>query len=216
MRTVILLSIIISFVSCEPLEIKPVKIKSAKTRSASSPKPAPSAPSITLVPLGNVSDSDIKFIKKELEGFYQVPVAVHKRIPLDPKLQVKGTKKYQANLILNFLNSEFKNTKGKVLALTKRDICIERELNGVVHKNWGIFGLGIVGGKSCVVSTHRFGKKNFGRLSKVAIHEVGHTLGIPHCETSPDCLMGDAKGKGKKLDTKKPQICGKCKAKIKW
>ena len=62
------------------------------------------------------------------------------------------------------------------------------------NKNWGIFGLGSLSGKNCVVSTARFGNKHFDRLSKVSIHEVGHTLGIPHCNSDVNCLMNDAKG----------------------
>lgn len=213
MKSIILtLSILIAFVSCEPIKTKPVK-----SSPANPIKPTPVVkPTMNLVSLGDVPDSDIKFVKKELEDFYHVTVIVHKQIPLDPKLRAKGTEKYQANAILKFLEGRFKNSKGKVLAITSKDICTERELNGTVYKNWGVFGLGSLGGKSCVVSTHRFGSKHFDRLSKVTIHEIGHTLGIPHCESNSDCLMNDAKGKGGKVDTEKKWICGSCKKKIKW
>jgi archaemetzincin len=175
-----------------------------------------SIPTINLVPLEYVPNSDINFVKKELEKFYGANVIVHNQLPLTSKLKVDGLKKYRANNILVYLENEFKNVDGKVLAITKKDICTDRTLNGVVYKNWGIFGFGSVGGKSCVVSTSRFKDKYFERLSKVSIHEVGHTLGIPHCQSNVDCVMNDANGKGSRVDNNKKWMCDKCKRKIKW
>ncbi|MGB3008377.1 MAG: matrixin family metalloprotease, partial [Chitinophagaceae bacterium] len=57
--------------------------------------------------------------------------------------------------------------------------------------DYGVMGLGFMPGHACVASNFRLReKKNF---FKVAIHELGHTTGLPHC---PDktCYMRDAEG----------------------
>ena len=52
------------------------------------------------------------------------------------------------------------------------------------------------------------------RLSKVTIHEVGHTLGLSHCDLDPKCLMNDAKGKASKVDSEDKVMCEQCRLKI--
>ena len=41
------------------------------------------------------------------------------------------------------------------------------------------------------------------RFSKVVIHELGHALGLSHCET-PGCVMRDAEGKISTVDRSAP------------
>jgi archaemetzincin len=53
-------------------------------------------------------------------------------------------------------------------------------------------------------------------MVKVVIHEIGHTLGIPHCETNIKCLMNDAKGKGSQVKNELLWICNDCRKKIKY
>jgi archaemetzincin len=55
-------------------------------------------------------------------------------------------------------------------------------------------GLGFCPGNVCVASTFRLSKKNLKeQFYKVAIHELGHTQGLPHCEDK-SCFMRDAEG----------------------
>jgi archaemetzincin len=46
------------------------------------------------------------------------------------------------------------------------------------------------------------------RLWKIAIHELGHTLGLEHCPTS-GCIMEDAHGTVKTTDREK-ELCSSC------
>lgn len=72
-------------------------------------------------------------------------------------------------------------------------------------------------GKTCIVSTFRIqhpnSKTHFMRLKKVAIHEFGHNLGLPHC---PDktCVMTDAVESVKTIDNAKLALCNNCKLKL--
>lgn len=71
-------------------------------------------------------------------------------------------------------------------------------------------GLGYMPGNACVISTFRLkGNNQAEKLYKVAIHELGHTQGLPHC---PDksCFMRDAEGKDHLNE--EVHFCPKCKA----
>ncbi len=51
------------------------------------------------------------------------------------------------------------------------------------------------------------------RLVKVVNHELGHTLGLPHCP-SAGCLMEDAKGTIVTVDNETGAFCDGCKKKL--
>jgi archaemetzincin len=70
-------------------------------------------------------------------------------------------------------------------------------------------GLGYCPGTACIASSYRLKKGNkLTQFYKVAIHELGHTQGLPHCSTKT-CLMRDAEG-GNPIDEEN-DFCPKCK-----
>lgn len=115
----------------------------------------------------------------------------------------KPRARYRAELLLDALQ---KVPGWKVVALTTKDISTTK---GNVQ-DWGIMGLGSCPGHACVVSTYRLNGSEV-RLAKVVAHELGHTLGVPHCET-PKCLMNDAKGKADTVD-RSQWFCASCAGK---
>ena len=79
-------------------------------------------------------------------------------------------------------------------------------------KDFGVMGLGFRPGNACVASSFRLSKQNkLDQLFKVAIHELGHTQGLPHCEVKT-CFMRDAEGKNQTNDEK--EFCSSCKIKL--
>lgn len=44
----------------------------------------------------------------------------------------------------------------------------------------------------------------------MALHEIGHNLGLIHCTHHKDCLMNDAKGTIQQVDQEKIWFCSKC------
>ncbi|MEM7038651.1 MAG: hypothetical protein AAF570_16820, partial [Bacteroidota bacterium] len=104
-----------------------------------------------------------------------------------------------------------------IMGLTHKDISTTKGK----YKDWGILGLGQLPGPSCVVSTFRLGRKARNkrhirqRLARVARHELGHNLGLPHCPAEA-CFMRDAEGKLATVDEEGDLLCGASRAKVKW
>lgn len=81
-------------------------------------------------------------------------------------------------------------------------------------------GLGLRPGKTAIISTFRLKngvsqQKILERLEKVALHEIGHNLGLAHCSNNDRCMMTAAKGTVKQVDLMKVWLCEKCKQKLK-
>jgi archaemetzincin len=167
---------------------------------------------IYVTSMGNVKNSDIVRVQKELSSFYDCDVIILPKIDLMTDTKVKGMNRYQAEKILKNIIQKFYNKRGKVLVLTDVDICFN---NGKNKEHWGIFGLGMLYSKPCVVSTNRFKINRDKRLVKVSIHEIGHTLGLTHCDNDKKCVMNDAKGKGSTVDGVNKYLCSSCKIKLK-
>lgn len=83
-----------------------------------------------------------------------------------------------------------------------------------------VFGEAQLGGSCAVVSSHRLHEEFYGlpsngaltvqRLCKVAIHEVGHTFGLTHCDDY-QCVMAAAHAV-EWIDLKGAELCGECRA----
>lgn len=164
--------------------------------------------------MGKVNQDDLNLVVSTISDFYGFEVIVNGVFPLIDSLKVKNTNRYQANRVLSASNSMNVDLDGKVLILTEYDICTDRKLNGVVHKNWGVFGLAGVGKQTTLISTYRMKNNHNNRLVKVTVHELGHTLGLHHCTSDDGCVMNDAKGKGSNLDGTQIKLCDNCKKHI--
>lgn len=81
-----------------------------------------------------------------------------------------------------------------------------------------LFGEAELGGRAAVVSAHRFRTENYGlppspallqsRLVSEAIHELGHTFGLTHCD-SIGCVM-QATINVEEIDRKDRRFCTGC------
>lgn len=111
--------------------------------------------------------------------------------PLPERSYYVPRSRYRADSLINILRQA--TPDGKVtIGLTTKDIS---DTKGDT-KDYGIMGLGYQPGRACVVSTFRLNKKQdlMLQLFKLAVHELGHTQGLPHCPVNT-CYMRDAEGK---------------------
>ncbi len=75
--------------------------------------------------------------------------------------------------------------------------------------DWGVMGLGLHPGNACVASSYRMKDKT--HFWKVAIHELGHTAGLPHCPVK-SCFMRDAEKKNPTAE--ETEFCSSCKGRL--
>ena len=101
---------------------------------------------------------------------------------------------------------------GKVLGVTDRDLFIPILTY--------VFGEAQLGGRAAVVSTARLVEDVelvgpqllVQRLAKEAVHEVGHTFGLVHCD-SKGCVMGRSPAV-REVDEKGAVPCAECRARL--
>jgi archaemetzincin len=101
---------------------------------------------------------------------------------------------------------------GKVLGVTDRDLFIPILTY--------VFGEAQLAGRAAVVSTARLVEDVelvgpqllVERLAKEAVHEVGHTFGLVHCDVE-GCVMGRSPAV-REVDGKGAEPCAECRAKL--
>lgn len=162
---------------------------------------------IYIQPLGDVNTGYMNYLKTSIKEFYGYDCVIKPKLNLTKDILAGSRTRYEASKILNKFNSN-QNT----LIITEKDIAHKKSDE---YPEWGIFGLGLRPGKTCVISTFRLKKKvstqkMLERLKKVALHEIGHNLGLEHCNNDKECMMNDADGTIKQVDREKIWFCKKC------
>ncbi|MCP1299999.1 Zn-dependent protease [Chryseobacterium sp. S0630] len=162
-------------------------------------------PAITILiqPFKDINHETVAKVAEGIKNVYP-NVKVLAAIDFPENTYYKERNRYRADSIIKFLNKETK--EGFVtIGLTAKDISATR---GKI-KDFGIMGLGYRPGKACVASNFRLSKENRDeQFYKIAIHELGHTQGLPHCPEKM-CFMRDAEGKNP--TNEETDFCKKCK-----
>ncbi|MBN1532588.1 MAG: Zn-dependent protease [Spirochaetes bacterium] len=171
-------------------------------------------PVIAVQPLGPVDRGTVELVMRGVREYYRLEAVLLPPIPLPPHAYYAHRNRYRAEKLLAHLDSLHGAAYRAVLGITASDISTTK---GDIP-DWGIFGLAILGGRACVVSTFRLRRgageaKINERLVKVANHELGHAFGLPHCPT-PRCLMNDAKGTIATVDYSTGRLCDRCREKL--
>lgn len=162
-----------------------------------------------ILPLGQIDDKQVQLLSNELAAFYGTKLLILPKKTMPVSCLLKSTKRYSADSILKWLLKQKPAQCDRILGVTTYDIYTNKNKN----PHWGIFGLGYEPGKACIVSDFRlkqFGNRRDTFLTLVTLHEIGHNLGLPHCDKHPSCLMNDAKGTAKTLFAEKKWLCPNC------
>ena len=177
---------------------------------------------IAVQPLGKVDKHIVDDIISGLQSTYGADIL---QLPQKPMYQeafvnIKSPR-YRADSLLKFLKRDMPAKADYILGITSRDISTTKyELFPLVikkpaskYRDWGVFGLGSCPGKSCMVSTFRVKTEDrqlgSERMQKIAIHEVGHNLGLKHC-SDKSCVMTDAVESVATVDNALKKLCNKC------
>ena len=159
----------------------------------------PSTKDVVILPLGNVDGKIIKNIIDSVKHYFP-NITVLEKENMPASAWYNPRKRYRADTLIHWMarralkNQIYLGVTGMDISTTKGD-----------NPDHGIMGLGYCPGNACIISSYRI--RNKSNVYKVAIHELGHTLGLPHCP-NVYCYMQDAKGKD--ITGREKYLCGKC------
>jgi archaemetzincin len=179
------------------------------TNSCSNEKKISPNTNLEIVIFEDFDSSILSSLKLDIQNFYGIKTASidSKNMPLSS--YYKPRNRYRADSLIRFLNSNKKQSKNLVLGLCAKDISVS--INNA--NDWGVFGYGYCPGNSCIASSFRLKKDTkpgyYSRLKNVVLHELGHNLGLAHCQDST-CLMVDAKGKMSSIEGANRKLCLNC------
>lgn len=179
---------------------------------------------VAIQPIGKVSVDQIETVKHALDSAYNSRVIVlHSIEPPEAAYVNIKSPRYRADKMIAYLKEIKPDTIHYIIGLTNYDISVtKKDWLGKIkqpksrYEDFGIFGLGYCPGKSCVVSCFRLGNdlmKSKDRLAKICVHELGHNLGLPHCENKT-CVMTDAVERISTIDNAEMKLCEKCRKKM--
>ncbi len=182
------------------------------------PEPAPARALVKVIVLGDFDEDVIDAVERELREVLAVDVERIEGVPLPEAAWYPPRRRYRADRLLEFLRGHLQGEPEttRVIGLTSVDISVTKGR----YPDWGVFGYGDLGGRACVVSSYRLSERGrrhdalvTERVATTAVHEVGHTLGLPHCQ-DPLCVMRDAEGSIRTVDTSDGQLGPDCRALI--
>ncbi len=168
---------------------------------------------ILLVAVGKVDRKVFDLIKDELKKTFNRPVWVGEGLSEPDYAFNPKRKQYLSTAILKFLfDQKGRTLYEKMLGIVDHDLYVP-ELS---------FVFGEAGRKVAVISLARLRQEFYHlppdhdlfekRILTEAVHELGHTYGLRHCE-NPRCVMFFS-NHIKDTDRKGPEFCPKCKLQL--
>jgi archaemetzincin len=167
---------------------------------------------LQLLPIGNVDGELLKDLRPAIEEILCVPCKIL-QARLDPEFAFHGERQqYHSSEILQRMQTFLKPDSWRMLGVAAVDLYIPILTF--------IFGEAQMSGPCAVLSAHRLRQEFYGlppdrelfrqRLIKEAVHELGHTLNLTHCEDYR-CVMASSHAV-EWIDLKESALCRSCRA----
>jgi archaemetzincin len=169
---------------------------------------------LQLLPIGNVDDGLLRDLRPAIEEILCIPCRVLP-VHLDPEFAFHGERQqYHSSEILQRMQSFLTADSWRVLGVGAVDLYIPILTF--------VFGEAQMGGPCAVLSTHRLRQEFYGlpqdpelfrqRVIKEAVHEVGHTLNLTHCDDYR-CVMTSSHAV-EWIDLKEAGLCTNCRSAV--
>lgn len=168
---------------------------------------------LSMVPFGPIRRELLKYLQTGLSHMFHFFIKILREEPVPQFAFDPNRNQYSSAKILQSLKRMKKNDE-RILAITDIDLYVP-ELNF-------IFGEADVGDAVCIISLVRLRQEYYGlpkneklfldRTLKEAVHEIGHTYRLGHCEDQK-CIMHFSNSI-QDTDIKGPHFCHRCVAKI--
>ncbi|HEC35261.1 MAG TPA: hypothetical protein ENI39_01860 [Anaerolineae bacterium] len=170
---------------------------------------------VVLIPIGAIPADLVEWLAERLEETIGRSAAVGEAIPLPGAGYDPRRRQYRGDALLIVLRLLPHPTASRLLGLADAD-CFAPRLNFV-------FGQATAGGREAFVALPRLRPSFYGlpddellfrqRVLKEAVHELGHTWGLPHC---PDrCCVMHFSNSLHDTDVKEAGFCSRCEERLK-
>jgi archaemetzincin len=169
---------------------------------------------LQLLPIGKLDGGLLMDLGPALVETFRLPCEVIAS-PLDPEFAFHGERQqYHSSEVLHRMQGRLTPDSWRVLGVAAVDLYIPILTF--------VFGEAQMGGPCAVVSAHRLRQEFYGlpadrnilrqRLLKEAVHEIGHTLNLSHCDDY-DCVMAPSHAV-EWIDLKDSKLCPNCQSRV--
>jgi archaemetzincin len=169
---------------------------------------------LQLLPIGDFEDRLLMELAPALANLFHIPTEVLS-VRLDPEFAYHDERQqYHSSEILQAMQGYVDGESWRVLGVTAVDLYIPILTF--------VFGEAQIGGPCGLVSIHRLKQEFYGlpedysvlqqRLLKEAVHEIGHTLDLTHCDDY-QCAMAPSHAV-EWIDLKEGVLCSSCQGRV--
>jgi archaemetzincin len=168
---------------------------------------------IAVVPFGPVAPRQLRLATRVLGRVFSAPTIITAEQPL-PASALSTRGQYDADVLLELLHRQLPERCLRVVGVTEADLY-------VVGRTF-VFGYAHLTDGMAVYSTARLCEGYYGRpvdasllarrVLRTLAHEIGHTFGVPHCETDT-CLMRSVSFVDT-LDALPVRFCSACRPRV--